>query len=56
MDPVIDPMTKWARDRKENAAARDRQQAEEAVASTVMTATIIVMVAVVFLAFLMLGA
>jgi hypothetical protein len=51
VDPMIDPLTKWARQQKRNAAIRDRQQTEEA-STTVVLITTLVVLAILCLVFL----
>ena len=51
MDPMIEPLTRWTRQQKRNAAVRNRQQMEEASTTVVLTATLVAL-AILCLAFL----
>ena len=52
VDPMIDPLTRWARQQKRNAAIRDRQQTEDASTTAVLIATLAVL-AILCLVFLL---
>lgn len=41
MDPLIDPLTKWSRQQKRNAAVRERRKHEDDAMSVVMAATLV---------------